>query len=182
MVDCIDAQSFNSQLQQLHDIWDEREKLAFCDCKEYNPTFYTWFVKHKSEDFCNHTLRGLREDVGLGSPPAPFFTNASESINAALKDTMSYKKQQWAVFNNKVKKAIENHQHEMEKAIISSGQYRIRQPYSFLVCSEDTWFRMTSDQRLVHIRKFNSSNVRAQNNCHGIASSQHASSSTVQLP
>ena len=36
LVDCIDAQSFNSQLQQLHDIWDEREKLAFCDRKEYN--------------------------------------------------------------------------------------------------------------------------------------------------
>ena len=99
-----------------------KEKSAFCDRKEYNPTFYTWFVKNKSEDFCNHTLRGL-QDVALGSPPVPFFTNASESINAVLKEILSYKKQQWAIFNNKVKKAVENHQHEMEKAIISSGQY-----------------------------------------------------------
>ena len=179
LVDCVDAQSFNSQLQQLHDVWDEREKSAFCDRKEYNPTFYTWFVKNKSEDFCNHTLRGLREDVGLGSPPVPFFTNASESINAVLKETVSYKKQQWAVFNNKVKKAVENHQHEIEKAIIGIGQYRIRQQYSFLVCSEDTWFRMTSDQRLVYIKKLNSCSVRAQNSCQSIASGQHANSSTT---
>ena len=97
-------------------------------------------------------MRGLREDVGLGSPPAPFFTNASESINAVLKETMLYKKQQQAVFNNKVRKAVENHQHEIEKAIINRWQYQIRQQYNFLICSEDTWFRMTSDQRLVYIK------------------------------
>ena len=120
LVDCLDAQSFKSQLQQLHDVWDEREKSAFCNRKKYNPTFYTWFVKNKSEDFCNHTLRGL-QDVGLGSPPVPFFTNASESINAILKETLSYKKPQWATFNNKVKKAVENHQHEMKKLLSAVG-------------------------------------------------------------
>ena len=82
LVDCIDAQSFNSQLLQLQCKWDDREKLAFSDRVKYTPGFYTWFVANKSEDFCNHTLKGLQKDVGLGSPPMPYFTNASESINA----------------------------------------------------------------------------------------------------
>ena len=176
LVDSVDAQSFNSQLQQLQNEWDEREKLAFSDRVEHTPGFYTWFVANKSEDFCNHTLRGLREDVGLGSPPTPFFTNASESVNAVLKETVSYKKQQWPIFNNKVKKAVESQQGEMEKTIISSGQYRICQMYKFLVCSEDTWFRMTSSQRLVLIKKFNTCSVRVKNRA--VSSTEQASSSS----
>jgi len=31
LVDCIDTQSFNSQLLQLQSKWDDREKLAFSD-------------------------------------------------------------------------------------------------------------------------------------------------------
>ena len=37
-------------------------------------------------------LRPLREEVGLGIPPSPFSTNASESINAMLKRKINYKK------------------------------------------------------------------------------------------
>ena len=68
--------------------------------------------------FISHTLRGLREDVGLGCPLRAFYTNANESANALLKECVAYEKQQWPVFNNKVKKAIDDHQHEIETAII----------------------------------------------------------------
>jgi len=145
--------------------------LAFGDHVEHTPSFYTLFLANKSEDFCNHTLQGLREDVGLGFPPMPFYTNASESVNALLKETVSYKKQQWALFTNKVKKAVESQQCEMDKAIINSGQYRLCQQYKFLACSEDTWFRMTSSQRLVYIKKLNTCVVHGK-----------SSSSTTQQP
>ena len=94
----------------------------------------------------------ITRGFGLGSPPMPFYTNARESVNTLLKETVSYKKQLWALFNNKVKKAVESQQCEMEKAIINFGQYRLCQQYKFLACSEDTWFRMTSSQRLVCIK------------------------------
>ena len=49
---------------------------------------------------------------------------------------------------------------EMEKAIIGYGEYRLRPQYSFLAISEEKWFKMTQDQRLRWIQKFNVCAVR----------------------
>lgn len=35
--------------------------------------------------------KDLREEAGLGSPPQPFTTNASESLNAMMKRKVDYK-------------------------------------------------------------------------------------------
>ena len=69
------------------------------------------------------TLRPLREDVGLASPPTPFYTNDNESVNALRKGCVAFKKQQWHMFNTKVKKYVDDLQNEMEKAIVGCGQY-----------------------------------------------------------
>lgn len=44
-------------------------------------TSLEWFMKYKAREFCEHTLRYLREAVSLGSPPKPFYTNDNESCN-----------------------------------------------------------------------------------------------------
>ena len=90
-------------------------------------------------------MRSLREDVGLGSPPVAFYTNDSESINALLKESLAYKKHQWALFNEKVKKVVEQQHGEVEKAIIGYGQYQLRPHYSFLAVPEDKWFKMSQE-------------------------------------
>ena len=102
----------------------------------------------------------MREDVGLGSPSSAYYTNDSESINALLKESLGYKKHQWGVFNEKVKRIVKQQQKEMEKAIIGYGEYRLRPQYSFLAISEEKWFKMTQDQRLRLIQKFNVCAVR----------------------
>ena len=53
-------------------------------------------------------------------------------------------------------------QNEMEKAIIGCGQYRLKPLYKFLCVPEETWFKMNTEQRLRHIKKFNSCQVRPQ--------------------
>ena len=63
--------------------------------------------------------------MGLGSPPKAYYTNGSESINAVLKERVDYKKQQWAVFNQKMKETVEQQQQEVEKAIIGCGKYTV---------------------------------------------------------
>ena len=47
-------------------------------------SFYDYFCKHYSDVICYNTLKDLRTAAGLGSPPAMFTTNGSESINAVL--------------------------------------------------------------------------------------------------
>ena len=70
--------------------------------------------------------------VGLGSPPRPFYTIDNESVNALLKEYVAFKKQQWPVFNSKVKKFVDDLQNEMEKAIIGCGQYHLKPQDKFL--------------------------------------------------
>ena len=55
-------------------------------------------------------------------------------------------------------------QKEFEKAIIGVGQYSLQKQFSDLSVPADRWFRMTSDQRLYHIKKFNNCQVHIEGN------------------
>ena len=132
LVDCSDISSFDDTLESLKERWDALEAAAFSDHKYYKPQFHEWFVKWKGDDFRHGTLRSLREDVGLGSPPKPFYTNNSESINALLKECLGYKKHQWGLFNAKRKEIVKKQQREVEKAVIGYGEYRLPPQYSSL--------------------------------------------------
>ena len=156
LVDSCDPETFDAQLADLKPKWDRHEKQAFSDRKSHDPAFHTWFSKFKAEDFRQCTLRSLREEVGLGCPPKPFFTNDSESTNALLKHSLGYKKHQLGVFNNKVKYLVEQQKREVERAVIGYGVYQLKPQYSFLAVPEEKWFRMTQDQRQLHLRKFQS--------------------------
>ena len=159
LVDCCDITAFNTTLESLKDRWNNLESAAFSDRKSHKPAFYNWFVKWKAEDFRHCTLRSLREDIGLGSPPKVFYTNDSESVNAMLKECLGYKKHQWASFNSKIKEMVKQQQQEVEKAIIGYGQYQLRPQFSYLAVTEEKWFRMTQEQRQRYIRKFNVATV-----------------------
>ena len=112
LVDSCNAEQFNKNLRLLADKWNSLEKTTFTDQKHTSPTFIVSLLNKKQK---------YREDVGLGCPPWAFYTNANESVNALLQDCIAYKKQQWPVLNGKIKKAVDDHQHEMEKAIIGQG-------------------------------------------------------------
>ena len=73
---------------------------------------------------------------------------------------VGYKKQKWAICNEIIKKAVENQQREFEKSLVGLGQYSLQNQYSFLSVQEDKWFKMTTNQRLYHIKKFNECKVR----------------------
>jgi len=159
LVDCCDSIAFDEALISLKEKWDKIELSAFNNCKSHKPQFHEWFVQWKSEDFRSCTLRSLREDLGLGSPPKAFYTNNSESINALLKECTGYKKQQWATFNDKMKEAVKQQQREVEKAIIGYGEYKLLPQYSSLSVTVEKWFHLTTEQRQRFINKFNSATV-----------------------
>ena len=153
LVDSCDTNAFDNDLAAIEKKWNDLESQAFSNRKSHDPEFHLWFVNNKAEEFRQCTLRPLREDIGLGCPPAAFYTNDSESINA--------KKHQWGLFNNKVKQLVKQQQQEVEKVLIGYGVCELRQQYSFLSVAEDKWFRMSEEQRLRHLHKFNTCSVRA---------------------
>lgn len=159
LVDSNNISDFNTTLLKLKEKWNKLERDDFQD-KSHKEGFHDWFTKFKAHDFGHYTLRSLRERIGLGSPPSAFHTNDSESINALLKESLGYKKHQWATFNEKIKALVKQQQQDMTKAIIGHGEYQLRSHYSFLAVSEDKWFQMSQQQRLHWINKFNTCQVQ----------------------
>ena len=93
----VDARSEEILYQKL-----EEKKLSWEQLESEHPGcstgFYDWFCRHQCDPIVSGMLRNVREDAGLGVPPAPFTTNASESLNAVLKRKVNYKKNELPEF------------------------------------------------------------------------------------
>ena len=98
LVDSASMQEFDERLEALKQVWNSREGPSS------SPRFYGYFLQYQADVVRNHMRRDLREFVGLGSPPLQFTTNASESINAAIKREVGYKESAWPEFNQKMRK------------------------------------------------------------------------------
>ena len=61
-----------------------------------------------------------RQCSGLDNP---FYTNEIESINRVLKRKVDCKASEWPALCVSAKELIEEHDHEIEKAIVGVGEY-----------------------------------------------------------
>ena len=89
LVDCDSEAEFDEKLCQLKDVWNKREMDAR---KTSLPEFHAWFTRYHAINMKHKILKGLREKVGLGSPPVQFTNNPNESVNAWIKEKVDYKK------------------------------------------------------------------------------------------
>ena len=84
---------FDSKLDTLEATWNARKEPY---CGRGGPQlFFRYFKQHKAPVIRHNMLRCYRETVGLGSPPAAYRTNASESVNAVIKQHVQYKASHW---------------------------------------------------------------------------------------
>ena len=114
--------------------------------------FVSWFLTYKKGDIQHGLMRPVRQNAGLGDPPAVFTTNASESINAVLKSKVYYRKSELPVLIDKLKEVIEEQDNEVERAVIGCGKYELCSKYKRLECDEQQWFlRMSVDERKAHL-------------------------------
>ena len=118
--------------------------------------FVEWFVANKSHVIRDSMLKPVMEECGLGSPPEPFTTNASESANAMLKRKLDYKRSELPIFIDKVKELVHEQQRELEKAVIGRGKYQLKEEYRHLEINESRLFLMSQDQRKAHLGKLQS--------------------------
>ena len=181
-MDSCDENAFFTNLAALQTSWDEQEVAALG--KQYDPCFYNWFVRTKADVFCTSTLRGTRELAGLGSPPQPFYTNANESMNSALKEKTNYTRMQWPQFNLKMLEFVKEQYCEIEKAIVDGGKYVLKEEYKSHEAS-DKWWKMNEEQRKFHIRRFHMQSIKACNRPTPAPSSQeihkHKKTSTTEI-
>ena len=98
--------------------------------------------------------KDLREIAGLGSPPAKFTTNSSESINAAIKRHVNYKESDWPKFNDEMKQLVISQREEIIRALSGRGQYRLCPEFLHYAVSVQEWMRMRPDQRQHIVNNF----------------------------
>ena len=99
-------------------------------------------------------LRSKRRQAGLGDPPLAFTTNASESINALLKNHVQSKKGDVPLFLDKLKAATDEQQRELERAIVDKGKYKLKHAFASLIKGESEWFLiMSTIQKQNHIKR-----------------------------
>ena len=135
----------------------ERSWAEFEQCRtkrsEKQQSFYSWFCKYHSEEVKKIMLYLVRVAAGLGDPPSEFCTNDSEAINSALKQFLRFKKSDWPVFNNKIKKFIHDQEEEVCKAMIGLGQYRIWREYQHFEVSPSHWLTVLSEKQKESFKK-----------------------------
>lgn len=97
-----------------------------------------------------HMLPALRTEVGLGSPPEPYYQNKSESMNEVIKDQVKYQESELPEFIQKVSGIGERHKDLLRKAVARTGEWELLPGFRFL--ERPNWFKMTSQQREAHMK------------------------------
>ena len=94
LVDAEDEEEYEKGVLSLCEKWEKY------DSSENGPihSFCRWLKTYKSNTIKQTMLRSKRRQCGLGDPPSSCTTNASESINAVVKNHVDYKKSDVPVF------------------------------------------------------------------------------------
>lgn len=158
LVDSQSVTAFENKLAHLMKKWlfydhDEEEEGNLGSFTQ----FCSWFGIYKKEIIRDTMLLPVCEQAGLGSPPDPFYNNASECINNVIKVKVDYKKNELPVFISKVLDLIEEQQQEAEKAVLGNGKYVLR--CSSLEVPQQKWYTMSREMRKQHLKRFNNASI-----------------------
>lgn len=150
LVDSTDTDDFDEKVDKLLRKWVDSEHTSASDIEG----FINWFQTYKVPVIRDSMIAAIREECGLGSPPAAFTTNASETANYLLKHKVNYKRSELPEFLDKLRQLIQDQQSEVEKAVIGRGKYELRSHYRSWYIPESKWFSMSQSQRTTHLNKF----------------------------
>ena len=151
LVDSASLGEFDERFECLKPVWELRESTCMPTSE---PRFYNYFSQYQADVVRYHMRKDLREASGLGSPPAQFTTNGSESINAALKCKVNHKESEWPQFNEHLKAYVQSQREEIVRALSGRGQYRLNPEFAHCGVSTQEWAKMRTDQRQQVLEKF----------------------------
>lgn len=97
-----------------------------------------------------HMLPNLRKEVGLGSPPEPYYQNKSECMNEVIKDQVKYQENELPEFIDKLSCIAERHRDLLRKAVARTGEWELIPGFRYLERAD--WYQMTPHQREAHMQ------------------------------
>lgn len=156
LVDSCSVQEFDERVESLKQLWDAREKPY---APVSGPRFHAYFMTYQADVVRYHMRKDLRESAGLGSPPAKFTTNASESLNAAIKRKVNFKESEWPEFISHMKQYVESQREEVIRSLSGRGQYRLCPSVAHYGVPTQSWIKMTPEQRREVVSAFEKANV-----------------------
>ena len=92
LVDCQSESEFEDKLELVETKWNQYETSR---CAHEKLLFFHWFKQYHSEEVKCSMLCPIQQAAGLGNPLAELFTNDSEAMNSAIKQSVKYKKSDW---------------------------------------------------------------------------------------
>ncbi len=119
--------------------------------------FHDWFMLNKAPEFVKSVIRPVRQLAGLGCPPEKFNTNRSERTNGVIQDYVKPECGGGAVneyiFAMTMQKLVELQEREVELAVVSRGEYKLRKGFEHLSVSPSRWKTMTEKQMDTALKK-----------------------------
>ena len=130
-------------MESLKQLWDAREKPF---APESGSRFHNHFMHYQADVVRYHMRRNICESAGLGSAPSNFTTNASESLNAAIKRKVNFKESDWPEFIAHMKQYVESQKEEVIRALSGCGQFRLCPDVGHYEVPTQSWAKMTAEQ------------------------------------
>ena len=150
LVDCKSQAEFELALENVKEKWNNMER----SCQLAHPQFHSWFKEHKVRDIVQCVLLEARKQAGLHDPRALFTTNCSEAINNVIKMKVDWKESKLPLLIEHLKSICDRQGAELERAVISCGEWSFLPQYNDLVKSEAQWFScMTPEAKTRHLNK-----------------------------
>eukprot|EP00112_Aurelia_sp_Birch-Aquarium-sp1_P014212 Seg3053.3 transcript_id=Seg3053.3/GoldUCD/mRNA.D3Y31 product="hypothetical protein" protein_id=Seg3053.3/GoldUCD/D3Y31 len=153
LIDCDSEEEFDRKLQTLEEKWKTREEEGAAKVPK-KKIFYDWFLEEKANVVKTAMLKPVREEAGLGNPPKEYTTNDNEAANFMLKNALEFDVKKPCEFIEEVRNIIEVQFRNEDRAVFNKGQYRISQQFKHFIIDDLKWSKLTSDQRIGHVKKF----------------------------
>ena len=155
LVDSESPEVFKNALARLESRWNNLESSV----SERDPQFHSWFAQYKADIIANSVLPPVREKAGYvsGKIGEKFTTNVSESLNHVIKQEVEWKESKLPILVEHLKAITNQHEAEMEKAVIGRGEWRFIELYKHFEVDDRIWFPKTSlECRQKHMKKIKS--------------------------
>ena len=92
VLDATSSADFDERLLNVQIKWNEIESSIH---PHKDPQVYNWIVKYEAEIMKSSMIACVRVSAGLGSPPVPYTTNRTESMNRVAKAHANHSQSSW---------------------------------------------------------------------------------------
>lgn len=156
LIDASTPAEFDTKMESLSEEWKKRHPQG--------GRFLTYFNKYKSEEIKNTMTAEVRSMAGLGFPPGVYDQNGNECMNSVLqkeKDNTGKKRLSLPQCARLIRTTVNRQRTEEQLALIGIGDLELDPLYVDLAVDETSFYRKTTQQKEVLLKKFNQQKVRA---------------------